>query len=132
MWPFNKRTSPISIIHKGIKATFCAEMEIWEFTVNDLVFNCHGLEIDTFLIDSAESIANTIEEQASSIHKAIQDFLTNDHYLNTDSVEVLSIDLSEYGDKDYISIGMAGDDWGDFGVEVTLQKNKIIAVDGGD
>jgi hypothetical protein len=135
MWPFKKRPIPAPVTEDGVTARFSPNTGEWEFSIDDVDFTFDSPTFDTAAIQWAKSglpiIAALMPQMIAAAKDEVRDDVEN--LINVESVELLSVDLTEFPMEGYFGVNFAGDDsWGDLGVVVTIKDGAIFAVDAGD
>lgn len=135
MWPFKKRSIPDPVTVDGVTGRFSPHNEEWEFSIDEVDFTFDSPTFDTDAIQWAKTGYPIIWALMPQMIAAAKDEVRDDgvNLINLESVELLSVDLTEFPTQGYFGVNFVGDDsWGDLGVVVTIKDGAIFAVDAGD
>lgn len=138
MWPFKKKQPQQEVARDitvdGVTASYCDGAEEWEFSVGDHVFTFTQRELDPAVFGWAHDALESIEPLKDAMRQSVADCLGEwTEQGDPEAADIVSIDLTEYGAGQRAVVSFAGDaSWGDFGVDVVVEGDKIQDIDAGD
>ena len=134
MWPFKKTIQPTPVKVGATTAVFSQHTKEWEFDFEGIAFILDKKEFDEEAVRWASDLIPMIRDlEADIVSQAKAAIDDEDGLINVDSVEMLSVDLTDYLSERIATINYTGDHtWGDLGVMVSLKDGMILGVDAGD
>ena len=127
IWPFTrrKRVAPQYVTKEGVRLTYDMGQNLWCFEHQGVSYWFFGATFHESLLQAPAEILPIIERHQREIREVIVKHLGGS-YEDRRSEEIVSIDLTDYRDRQQFDVGYAAENWGDLGINVIFERERIV------